>query len=730
MGKIKKIFPHIFLITLALFIYHRWLNFSIFRYGDYGFSFAATLKEYFSPMVWSNGGIDSVFWRLPWNFLYGVFGKLGFDSNIADRFLLLWPVVVILPIASFLLVRKITGSNVGAVIGSFVFSYNTYYLAIDTQGQLLITLAGGFAVLAVWLLIKTLEERSSYLAIVTGLILFVTSFLDLRVAYMTVILLFFYALYYTFVINFSSNFRKNLRPVSFVFIPIVIVMLLNFYWAIGLLSGTSVLSSGILERGLFGNNFWSLKEAITLFHPFWNSGQPIWFIVQGIPFYFWAIPIIAFFGLWLNRKSPRVLFFGFVSLLGIFLTKQVDAPSGGVYYWLFVHFPGFNAFREASKFYFLIALGYSVLIGSFVSWIWRNWKEKKWQIYGKYFFVLLISLLFLWNTKPIITGEIGSMWTPRHIEQDYFTLNNFLNKQPGYFVTLAVPSGSDWEMVSANHPSASLVQLGGGNWKAFVDYADHDIYTWPIQEQIVDPLKKPFLNQLTDVSSIKYVIVPIQDLANDNPFFWYGGDTNLNIRQWYIDQLDHVGWLKKIDIGTKDLVVYENENYRSHVYITAERETIYKDIPYQNVVSVQKNPTEYTVQLSNISAPVFVNFSDNFDPNWKIRIGAFAWDKVFGKNYFLPDGFHSESDAMLNSFYIDPNYIRQNLPSSAYKVNPDGSIDLDLTIYFKPQSYFYLGLIISGTALLGCFGYLGWDFVKRRKKNLTDTDIIKAKENV
>jgi ABC-type uncharacterized transport system fused permease/ATPase subunit len=69
-----------------------------------------------------------------------------------------------------------------------------------------------------------------------------------------------------------------------------------------------------------------------------------------------------------------------------------------------------------------------------------------------------------------------------------------------------------------------------------------------------------------------------------------------------------------------------------------------------------------------------------------------------------------------NQWTIDPNYIKQNFDKSYYKENPDGSIDVELTLYFKPQSYFYLGLIISGTTLLGCFTYLGYDLVKRRKR--------------
>ena len=37
-------------------------------------------------------------------------------------------------------------------------------------------------------------------------------------------------------------------------------------------------------------------------------------------------------------------------------------------------------------------------------------------------------------------------------------------------------------------------------------------------------------------------------------------------------------------------------------------------------------------------------------------------------------------------------------------------------IEFFPQRWFYLGLLISGTTLLACLGYLGYDFFRRRAK--------------
>ena len=80
------------------------------------------------------------------------------------------------------------------------------------------------------------------------------------------------------------------------------------------------------------------------------------------------------------------------------------------------------------------------------------------------------------------------------------------------------------------------------------------------------------------------------------------------------------------------------------------------------------------------------------------------------------DSAHQLVNGYANGWTIDPNYIKQNFDPSYYKENPDGSIDIELTLYYKPQSYFYLGLIVSGTTLLVCLGYLGWDFARRRKE--------------
>lgn len=88
--------------------------------------------------------------------------------------------------------------------------------------------------------------------------------------------------------------------------------------------------------------------------------------------------------------------------------------------------------------------------------------------------------------------------------------------------------------------------------------------------------------------------------------------------------------------------------------------------------------------------------------------------KLWQKPIF--DNTHTMVYDYANQWTIDPEYIRANYSKEFYKENPDGTIDVRMTLYFKPQSYFYLGLIISGTTLFLCIGYLVVSGVRNRRR--------------
>jgi len=79
------------------------------------------------------------------------------------------------------------------------------------------------------------------------------------------------------------------------------------------------------------------------------------------------------------------------------------------------------------------------------------------------------------------------------------------------------------------------------------------------------------------------------------------------------------------------------------------------------------------------------------------------------------DESHDMVDEYANGWTIDPEYIKANYPKEYYRIHSDGSIDIELTLYFKPQSYFYMGLMVSGIILIICARYLYGDWKKKKQ---------------
>lgn len=551
----------IILLLIVISISHwKWFfDYSILTYGDWSFFFKDTQKELVHLIsLWnnySNFGITNIgISASPYILMYSILANIA-SFAVTERLVFLWPSIIISCLSSYFLVKKITKSEIASVIGSFVFSYNTY-LILGRTGHLTLMVSFALAPLIILLYIKTLEQKKYHLAIITGLFCFFASFYEIRAFYIIALVLFLYFFYYLFIIE-KLQIKQVIKNSILGFLPFIIVILLNSYWLISIKS-TAFSSTEILSRGLFGNSFMNIIQALALFHPFWTGSGPSGFAVQPLPSYFFIIPIAAILGIWLNRKNKNIIFFGIIALVGILLTKQAGEPFPNLYQWLYNYLPGFNAFREASKFYFLIALSYSVLIGAFITWLWKNWTKTKWQIYGKYILTIIIAFIFLWNIKPLITTEIKTLFVSRKIPNDYIILKDFILKQRNYFRTFWTPTNSRWSIYTNNHPKVSNVLTIQDDWKNFYSNKKNQL----IQKKIVNIYKKSFSEYLLNNSSSKYIIIPIQDTDNDDDFFRHYGKS----RQFYIDQLNKISFLKKINIGTKELAIFENKNYLPHIY--------------------------------------------------------------------------------------------------------------------------------------------------------------------
>lgn len=134
-------------------------------------------------------------------------------------------------------------------------------------------------------------------------------------------------------------------------------------------------------------------------------------------------------------------------------------------------------------------------------------------------------------------------------------------------------------------------------------------------------------------------------------------------------------------------------------------------INYQRI-----NPTKYKVRVTNATSPFVIVFSESFHPQWRAYINRngkqVSWFESLYKKP-ISEEKHLLVNGYANAWYIDP-------------IELGTGENFTVTLYFKPQSYFYIGLIISGLTFIGCVGYLVWGWRKRTHKNITWLSIKKG----
>ncbi len=695
MKKINSSIPLIILLTFSFILNHNWILHLTFGAGDWRYFFPAVLKNWPFRAAWVTAGnlgnINYTLWRLPSELVYW----LAPTSQWGDKLWVFIPYTLLLPLSAYLFLRLYFRKNISLLAGGLFFVSNTYFLAINSQGHLPLSIAACLMLIAFVFYKKYFDTEKISQIIVAVLFLFLTGIYDFRFAYIGGIVFIMYTLFYL-----GKMSKKKFRDII---MAALLLILVNLYW---LIPATMVGVDGGLADSLFGGNFWTLSSAITMHHPFWPLISKIdWFVVQPIPFFYWLFPLFAWAGFVFNRKNKDALFFAMLAIVGIFLSKLTNAPLGSLYSWAFATVPGWHAFRESSKFYVLIIVSYSFLISALVE---TAPKKIALAVLG----ILIACSIAI--SLPVILNRAGEMYEARQIPPEYTELGDTLQKQKEFYRTVWSPTFSRWSYASDTHPKVSQTFFNSGDWTIPGQYDPS-----PLNEKM-NFYRYPALHQFFDILAVKYFIVPLQEPASDL-FIYYGERQDLNVRQWYISELSKIKWLTRVDLGSPTLAVFENKDWRDHLYLTADPESILKVVPAQSVKWQFINPAEYQVTITGASSTeiLYLNFSEAYHPAWKIRVGEFSRLQALlhGDKYFLPSTSHYKNAGALNSFKIDPLQICASFHCVR---NEDGTIDMDLTVYFTPQSYYYLGAIISGLFLVGSLLYLIFRARQgRRKKNET-----------
>lgn len=597
----KSILPLSILIILSLIIHFRWINIhGIITHGDW---FPINVQSATSfielPAAWSFQGLGSVSLS---NSSYLLIVSLAWLTKIisypaAEKLLILIPVTLFGILSTYMLFSYMFKSKLAIVTAVLIYNFNTYFLMLQT-GHLTLALAFSFAPLVILLYQKTLDSQDKFWAIACGLSGFILGVFEFRALYLTLLICALYLIY--FILLSTAKIMIRIRLTLLGLLPVVIILLLNLYWLVPSFSTGSISSNQFFSRDLFGQQFSQITYALNLYHPFWTNSKFETFHLQQIPIYAWIGPILFSASIFLLRKYKLSMFYALLAVIGIFLVKHLNPPFGGIYQWLYNYFPGFNAFRESSKFYFLIMLGYAGSIGTLIEYSHVGFHGRL----KKYFtpiLVLVTVIPFLFNSKPLINGEIGTLFIERSMPHDYQILNNYLESQPMFFRTIWVPTQSRWGAYSNDHPIISIVNL-------IYSYSEY-LYSEPpksveIGDQIIALVKDDNFQTILDMARVKYVIVPIRDTENDDDFFInYGND-----RASFVNSLTQVPFLKQIDLGLDQLLVFENTSIADAGIISVSGSND------SNVKTT--NPTNYDVSFKSNEYPVDVNLYQSFNRGW------------------------------------------------------------------------------------------------------------------
>jgi len=542
---IKNKYP-IVLFVITLITHWIWyFKFGIMTHGDWRFWYGENLQEFFSPnFIWTNllshnlGQVVSMITIYPAYAMYGFLAKIGFSYALAERIVFFFPASLISVFSSFFLIKKILKSEKAAFIGALLYSFNTYFLKIQNS-HLTIGVAYALAPFVLLAFINLLEKKKLKTAIIFSLLFSLMGYYEMRIVYVLSCVLFLYFIFHLFSQKISK--KDFIIYSKLLLLSLIIIFLLNSFWTLPLLNIPTDVYSSAAERGLFGNNFLDINYALTLFYPFWHKGEIIPFVNQEIPSLMWFLPIFAFSSLLFWKKNKNVLFFSFISLLGILLTKQVSPPFSGLYPWLYNNFPGFDLFREASKFFILIAFGYSVLLAFIFLTIFNLFKRK----YLANIFFLLATVLLLLNSTALITGKINYLFLGRDVPEEYCKYKDFIRSQKDYFRTLWVPGLGRFGYYDSFHPVATVEMLR---------------YTFQLYgTEYLTSLKYFFDDHFINKLSIKYVVLPYDSLEEG---YYLHSPSKMELEKF----LKNYDWLKRLNVGNDKIIVYENENYWPHIY--------------------------------------------------------------------------------------------------------------------------------------------------------------------
>lgn len=617
---VKKTVGLLLLLFSIFLIYRNWFIFPFLSSPDFPYFFPETLADYrLFPPVWAptlgiglggemiNAALGSFIYfivmvfvnilRFPWEivykvFIFGLFLALSVFSSVS--------------LCGSIFKRP---SALQYLLSVLMFTANTYIFMIVDGGQVGVMLSYALVPLVLVRFIKFidfLDERHPrrirqaliFHSLLFGVVVALVVMFDLRIAFLSVGIGLFYALYrYIFIQRYSL-----FSIAGWLFVAAVVVIGLHAHWILPIVINQTYPGKEMLQNfgSLEGFRFFSFAtfpQALSLLQPNWpeNIFGKVYFMRPE----FLVLPILAFASLLCigqrtgNSKQhisiTSISFFSFLGLVGAFLAKGANPPFSQINTWMFAHMPFSSLFRDSTKFYLLTALSYSILVpfsvNALAEWIGGRMKNKTVKLV-----ILCLAILYIFFLiRPIFQSGLSGTFVRREIPKEYVDLKDFLHRQPDFFRTLWIPKQHRYNYYSYLHPAISAGRLFSATNSA----------------EIINRLSEKKTEETLSHLSIRYVIVPFDSFGEI-----FVTDRKYDEGQYkdVISVLDSLPEFERLT-GFGKIAVYKTSMAKDHFWLDGAGSLTYDPI----------GPSEYTVKLS-ADEPATVIFTDAYSPYWKAKI--------------------------------------------------------------------------------------------------------------
>lgn len=719
------------LLVLAVVLIMRKLFTGFIGYGDGPIYWPDGIFSHFYAWEQSNLGFNNS-GSLSSAPILSIFYKILFWINIKPTQIYNFLPLIILCLSIFFITKKISNNNAYALFAGLFVILNNFILEqlVFWPGPYFINVLSLVLLFYSTYIIyikKELNIKRCVILILVSLLALHPFFLILYLSY-----LFLFFVYY-------SLDGLNLKFLTRIFLVFSGILLIHSFWLIPFLH--NMLNQSVNDfyngnlQGLF-SGYLSVASYTNLFnyanYPGLLSFKEHQSASQYL-FYFLLLAILFaslfFVNKRINFREKKYLVF----LTAIFLVYfnislgPNSIPTGKIWLWSFDNFPGFEFFRSFTRPLIICLISEIFILALLVKNHPVADKIKKYIAVSIIIFLISTNLIFFTGN---LNGTIGSFDIPK----EYFEINEkyFKNDEKSFSI-ISYP----------NLPYESYVWSINKNVDDFpqISYFNLCFFSKPI-------IYNGFSFFLDKKNVLFSKLFAFENIFNfeDN----FDRDLgNLNVRYIMVrkDFFDVLNPGRKVEYGkyyeyfSNNPLYYlrEDNNY----FVLFEKKDFHPLIFSGNTRFKKENQTEYKLNVNNLRGNQSLSFLESFHDGWQLYIRPisdhFSCDKIgeYGDriiecnpenkllekgdlSYFwekpIFDNTHRTVFQYANGWIIDSDFIKQSFPEEYYKENSDGSIDINLVLYFKPQTYFYLGFLISGTALLSCLFYLGYVWYKSKKK--------------